>query len=192
MAYVDTPISTDDQDVSAPQIRGNFLQANTSFGVDHFQFSDLDANNGKHLQAHLVERLGPNIPTTAADEGAIYTKLSAIVPLQTELFWRSESSATEIQLTTGAVSATASGYTFLPGGLVMQWASFVMNVASSSQTVTFPIPFNAACLSLVITPNTNVPAINNIGFTTLTPSNFVAFRNNSTTGTGFFYIAIGN
>lgn len=48
MAYVNTPIASDDLDISQPQIQGNFLQANTSFGTDHYAFSDLTGNNGFH------------------------------------------------------------------------------------------------------------------------------------------------
>jgi hypothetical protein len=48
MVYYDVPLGTQKQNVSAPQIRNNFAQANDSFGVDHYNFADETVNNGFH------------------------------------------------------------------------------------------------------------------------------------------------
>jgi hypothetical protein len=42
------PQAGDFLSVSQGQILNNFSKANTSFGIDHYPFSDLTANNGKH------------------------------------------------------------------------------------------------------------------------------------------------
>lgn len=69
-SYVDTPISTDNLNVSAPQIRGNFTQANTSFGMNHYAFNDQTANNGKH--SVIQTPLQGSVPSTVSSEPAIY------------------------------------------------------------------------------------------------------------------------
>ena len=48
MAYFDTPIGTVAQNVTQPQIRTNFSQANTSFGIDHYDFTVTTGNSGFH------------------------------------------------------------------------------------------------------------------------------------------------
>jgi len=59
MAYVDTPLPNDDLDVSQPQMRTNFSSANTTFGIDHYQFSDLTANLGYHKVTHWPSETAP-------------------------------------------------------------------------------------------------------------------------------------
>lgn len=49
MVYLrNEPIATDDLSVSQPKLLGNTNQADDSFGVDHYAFSNLTANNGFH------------------------------------------------------------------------------------------------------------------------------------------------
>ena len=86
------------------------------------------------------------------------------------------SSTPEIQVTPGAVNinatttvngtilgsgsfATPNGYTNLPGGLILQWAQGVAATTDNTQTVTWPIAFPTACLS-VLTTNLNVSGTN--------------------------------
>ena len=48
-----------------------------------------------------------------------------------------------------ANSASANGYTVLPGGVVMQWGSGLAN--TTGNTVTFPVPFSTAIYSFSVT-----------------------------------------
>src|SRR5580693_5148069 len=52
----------------------------------------------------------------------------------------------------GIANVAANGYTFLPGGLLLQWGQFVAN---STSKITFPLPFPTNCLSVVVTPGAN-------------------------------------
>ena len=51
-----------------------------------------------------------------------------------------------------AASLTPNGYTYLPNGLIMQWGAYTSGITeNTSSIVTFPIPFNVACFSVVAT-----------------------------------------
>ncbi len=52
---------------SQGDIKDNFSSANTSFGVDHYAFSDLTANNGKHKFVTTPVPSPVAHPVTAAD-----------------------------------------------------------------------------------------------------------------------------
>lgn len=55
----DTPLPTDYLNtISQPVFRQNFNQLNTSFGIDHYPFSDVTANNGFHNQVTTPIRVG--------------------------------------------------------------------------------------------------------------------------------------
>lgn len=101
MAYFDTPISTDNQDVSAPQIRTNFSQANTSFGTDHYAFDDATANNGNHKVIRTPDQ--SSAPTTSSSIAAMYGLIPAQVgsgdPVGLIQFSRGPSDATPSPVT---------------------------------------------------------------------------------------------
>lgn len=154
------PQPTDDQSNSQGQLLANNQQLDTSFSVDHYAFSDLTANNGKHKAIHLVNQ---SDPTTAAGEIAIYDKLVSSIP---ELFMRRASNGSVIQMSVGnPVIATSGGAfglslsTFLPGGIILKAMRYtpatspVVNIPFSSFGIgSFP----TACLGLIITLNINL------------------------------------
>lgn len=142
------PQPTDDLSVSQGDLLGNMQQLDTSFDIDHFTFSNLTANNGKHRKVTMPVRGAA--PATIAGEGALYFKTSGS---GTALYMvRDNNAGTEVQLTTasvGNVTASANGCCWLPGGLFLQWGS----VASpgSSGSVNYPVPFTAI-YSVQLTP----------------------------------------
>jgi hypothetical protein len=146
---------------SQPQIKGNFAQLDTSFGVNHVKYSTI-ANNGKHTKVEMAN-FNVKPPGLAAFEGTIYTKSDGT---QSQLFYTPDNTANEYQLTKiinsqfatfgkfvnnytpqgggGAVgTAYDAGWTFLPGqspGLVQLYGRYsVGSGMSSSGTVKFPI-----------------------------------------------------
>lgn len=70
------PQPGDDLSDSQPKILANFNRANSSFGVDHYAFADLTANNGKHNQittpAYIANPPTGLPPVTAVAEPKIY------------------------------------------------------------------------------------------------------------------------
>lgn len=58
--------------ISQGQILGNFQKADSSFGNDHYAFSNGSANNGKHQVIRTPDQVTD--PATATSEPAIYAK----------------------------------------------------------------------------------------------------------------------
>lgn len=97
---------------SRPQVLNNFAVLRSTIAENHFDVNDADA--GKHGTAIFPE-VGnpsfPNPPTTAANEGALYTKDSGGT---TQLFWRQESNGGEFG------HAYIKGQVALPAGPTTQ------------------------------------------------------------------------
>lgn len=126
------PASGQTLGASRPQILDNFTSLKTTIDQDH-----VDMNNsgpGKHNKSTYPEQAAA--PTTAANEGAVYTKEAATT---TELYWRKENNGAEIQMTRGTPTDGVKGYTFLPGGLLLQWGA--VNATISGVPETFAIAF---------------------------------------------------
>ncbi len=66
------PIATDDLDVSQPKLANNTNLSDDSFGVDHYKFSDLTANNGFHNRVTTPLIVGAAHPTTDATHEIFY------------------------------------------------------------------------------------------------------------------------
>ena len=178
------PQPQDDPSQSQNEILENFQTINTSNSVNHVAFNNTD--QGKHKFIQMPEVTAPDpIPTTAANEGALFTEVSNSL---TELFWVPESNGTKIQLTNGSIDASASGYTFLPGNLLIQWGTAAGNSSATGFINTFPLTF-LALRTVTCTPvntgsltNWNIYSQSNDGFKV------------KTSGAGPFtinYIAIG-
>lgn len=135
-------------------IRTNFQQIDVVNSVNHIAFNESD--KGKHKFMQMPEQ-GSN-PTTAVNEGALVVRVGTN-PAEANLFFRGESDGALYQLTRsdqtnqarfGMSSSTLpNGWTFLPGGLILQWGS-VTNPGTSG-TVTFAtsnINFPTAVLNI--------------------------------------------
>lgn len=137
------PLGTDAPSASAAEFRTNFAQIATLVGVNHEAFNTGDA--GKHKFLQMPEQ--SSAPSTAANEGALYTKA---VSGATQLFYREESSGTERQMT-GAFTAATNGEATLPGGLVFKWGQ--STTVGTTVTVTYPSPFSTSTFVVLLTPN---------------------------------------
>lgn len=133
------PQPTDIPSESQGQILTNFTQLNTIFSNNHVTFNAA-ANNGKHTFCQFPEQGAA--PATAVNEGAIYTRqgVSAVA----ELFFRRESSGTELGLTgapttTAIVGGTVYGYT-TPFGFTVNWGTGV-TAGTGFWQVTYAIAF---------------------------------------------------
>jgi hypothetical protein len=69
MVYYNTPVGTATISSTTTKINNNFSQANTSFGVDHYNFADETENNGFHNTVTTPLIVGDAHPTT--DEGHV-------------------------------------------------------------------------------------------------------------------------
>jgi len=112
----DTPAnSAEDPSQSQPKITSNFQALNTSNSVNHVAYNDAD--QGKHKFMQMPEQA--SAPSTAANEGALYTAVEATSTVS-ELVYRREGNGAAIAFTETAGSAD-SGWTRLPSGLILGW-----------------------------------------------------------------------
>lgn len=170
MSYT-TGIPTNGQSLgnSRPQVQGNFDYINTSNSVNHVAFNS--SGFGKHKFLQMPEQ--GSAPATAANEGGLYTKESQSI---TNLFWRQESSGTQIQMTNIAPTNSQKGSTFLPGGLLLQWDFVTIGASGSATTVTLLEQFTKAGVNfdpyvVMVTPSASAASITGLSLGT---RNFVA------------------
>lgn len=189
----------------------NFAQTNTSFGIDHKPLTDSSSNNGYHTVVHLVPfstttSNPPNnqpivSPSTVAGIGELFdAEINDGVNTDEALFFKTGGGRL-IQLTRNFVPVSSNnGYTFLPGGLILQWGQ-INSVNSSFTTLTFStanIAFPTSCFNIWTQPYgsgtvAGGSATVDIRKSTISNTSFQwAFVTNSSQYTGFFWAAIGN
>jgi hypothetical protein len=174
---------------SKPQVRTNFNDAFTSFAINHVDFNTM--NTGWHTFITLfTQSIDIAVPGTSGAN--VYSKLFAGNSLP-QLFLKQGSTTTTYQLTGTALAASstpspiANGFTWLPGGLLIQWGSFIDTAPSP---LVFPIAFPSAMFSITESnSNTNTT----IAFTTTigSPTTGINYAVKSATGSTIRWIAIG-
>lgn len=185
MTYQPRPNASGDTLVgSRDPIRTNFQIIEDDFAINHVGFDE--SGEGKHKFLQMPEQA--SAPTTAANEGALYTKENNSI---TTLFWRNESNGDEIALTTSqSPTSSTNGATFLPGNILMQWGKVV--APGTSGQVTFTETFGAAPYSIQVTlertSGNQTATVSNSTVPTTTTFNYLS----SSSGSEFLYwIAIG-
>ncbi len=124
-------------------VQKNFNQLNTTYSVDHIPLTDPDSQNGYHKALHMVDPGAPLTPV--ATVGQLFnSNQNDGINTDTELFWLTGNGLL-LQLTRNFVpTAATNGYTFLPGGLIMQWGAIAATntnptvVFTSSGNINFP------------------------------------------------------
>lgn len=204
------PTGTVNLDVDYQNIQANFQQLDTTFAVDHVTFSNATAQNGYHQSVHLnpvstTSTNPPNnqpvvSPVAVAGIGQLFSsEINDGINADSALYFLTGDNRL-MQLTRNFVPVSASnGYTFFPGGLIVQWGQ-VTSTASSFQTLTFAtnnIAFPNNCFSVWTQPygSSSVPgsqATVEIRKSTISATSFDwVFVTNSGAYTGFFWIALG-
>jgi hypothetical protein len=189
MTYTsNVPLSGQTLGATRPLIETNFQQIATVMAVNHEAFNA--SGEGKHKFVQLTHQ--GSDPATAASEVVLYNKLGA-GPAEQDLFMRAQSSSDIYQLTrvdntnfakfATSTGGNSSGWTFLPGGMLLQYGSGSATPVSSN--ITFPKAFTNAPYSVTIgqkgSNQTNVPSVTTTNFSVITPS-----------GTSnFYWMAIG-
>lgn len=136
------PLADDLMSESQGQILTNFGQLNTIFDQDHVTYDDVTAvNRGKHNQSTYPD--SSSDPNPALNELALYSK---DVGGNSRLFLQQENSGTVIQLSGIDPLIAVAGFTFLPGGVLLQWGKEVS--PGTSGTVTLPVAFPTTVFSI--------------------------------------------
>ena len=136
---------------TASQFRTNFTALDNIFANNHYKFDDPTvANRGFHKFSTYVEQ-GAG-PATAAGMIALYCKSYGS---QDCLYFRRPGSGAEILLTgpSGPVQA-ANGYTFVPGGILIQWGKLIA-VPIANTNYSFNIHFSGNVYQVFVTPISN-------------------------------------
>lgn len=192
------PADGDSPSIAPGQLRANFDVIKDIVEKDH-QWDDTPVtNSGKHTKVRMPEQSAiPSGLTT--NEGTLYTKESSS---KTELYWSSENDGDEYQMTvsiTGSFSRLGTntnytgnnngGWTFLPGGLILQYGR--LTTPGSSGAVTFPLifPSGNAPFSIVITNERGSARAS--GYNNASSTGFSYFLETSGS-TAINWIAIGN
>jgi hypothetical protein len=208
------PTGTVNLDVDYQNIQNNFSQLDTSFNVDHVTFSNTSLQNGYHKSIHFnpistTATNGPNnippvVPVTTAGFGQLFNVETNDGPgaADTNLYFKT-GLGNLIALTRSLLpSAGANGYTFIPGGFILQWGIYTapaLNWPTTEQTLTFltQVPANVnftAANYIVLTTFTGASGSSgSIGITSKSNTNFKwRFGGSSNSSfTGFQWIAIG-
>jgi hypothetical protein len=209
MPYVSTPNPGQSLGGTRDQMRTNTDLLKQSLAVNHV---DLDlADTGKHKFMQIPTNPGPTLPGNL-NEGLLYTKTGT----NTNLFYSPDAGSVEYQLTrtidaqsslfstntqypqAPAVAFETGGWTFLPGGLILQYGtSNPGSIGPSFGTTKFPISFTSApfivqvsaiCKSSGASIN-NTISVNN-GSVTATKFGW-NWQTSTSQYTGFTWIAIG-
>ena len=207
MAYTSSiPNSGESLGSTRARINANFVEIDTYTKINHVGFNEGDA--GKHIYLQLPEGTvsGKGVPATAANEGGLYTEVGTN-PAEANLFFRGESNGKEYQLTRSDQTNNATfgnyteysvgppslngGWTFLPGGLILQYG-LVPN-GQTSATVTFPIAFPTSVITVVFGLIRNNNTAHSVAIQSATLPTVTGFSYySSSTNNAFYWHAIGN
>lgn len=182
---------------------------NGSFSRNHIPL-DVSTNNGKHTFVELVDSdpVGtPPVPPLSSGTGTIYTKNTGAQ----NMFYTNGSTGNEYQLTnvsggadfakfgtnTTYTGSLEGGWTFLPGGLFLQYGYAPISAAGTPTPITFPISFNNPPFSItigIINTQGNSPSANSafVKDGTVVSSGFTATNSSGSSGTQIYWMAIGN
>jgi hypothetical protein len=191
-------------------IQGNFTSLNTQWQVDHVPLTTTGGSppNGYHTQVHLVPQ---STPLATSGYGQVYSNtVNDGINTDQTLFFLTGGNR-NLQLTRNFVPVSASnGYTFLPGGLILQWGlvngthggdnHFNGGDSSSVTFATSNIAFPNNCFTVWAHPmyTTGNPPASSSSATVAIDRGFTrlsfnwSFASGSGSYTRFFWFAIGN
>jgi hypothetical protein len=187
---------------SQPLMLANAKYLESNIGKDHnFTSNTSNTNDGYHKVIHFVNQLMD--PFSIASTGQFYTK--TLNGNQQLVFMNSAGNVQQLTTFPSTVLTTAEfgtntnyppavtnqngGWTYLPGGLILQYGSMV--ATGNNTTIVFPIAFSSGLYSLVTTLSQTSSGGISYGVSTQTTTGFIFTKNSTGTGT-FFWQAIGN
>ena len=147
------PNATDLLSQSQVTLKANNIALNTSFGRNHVPFSTA-TNNGKHTFIEMPVSAGIPAPGPGliSGEGTLYTNT---ISSASELLYTPDASGNIYQITNTKVAKYAQfgtmtnytgsifgGWTFLPGGLILNYGFLAS--PTSNQTITFARPYDSS------------------------------------------------
>jgi hypothetical protein len=208
------PTGTVNLDIDYQNLQTNFTQLNNIFGVDHTPFN-LALNSGYHGSIHFVPQsttttnppnnYPPTPPAAVAGVGQLFSATSNDGYASSQLLYFMTGAGNLRQLTSNFTpSANTNGFTFIPGGLTIQWGFQVLGSGSSvSGSLLFATAnrnfanncYNVQTTLVSKTAGGTSSSNNSLFIRTTTVSNLgFSYRYNgeSSDFSGFYWMAIGN
>ena len=207
----DIPAANHNPAVDQPDMKTNTNSTKDLIAEDHYTFG-VD-NGGFHKQIRLPDLTAiTNLAPRIAKSGTLWTQtaISTGVTTESNLFYVPDLTADSYQLTRTITSKKAlfgtitddypgsggagnfGGWTFLPGGLLLQYGYSNKVVSSNSSTITFPIPFTTAVFNVqatVVTDDNSTIRFSINGLATLT--DFTTTQTKSAHFVNLYWQAIG-
>jgi hypothetical protein len=208
----DIPASNHNPSVDQPDMRTNTNSIANLIAEDHYTFGV--PNGGFHKQIRLPDLTAiGNLASRIANSGTLWTQkaISTGVTQESNLFYVPDLTNDDYQLTRTITASKAlfstntayynpvdarfdGGWTFLPGGLLMQYGRYTNNPINSSDIVVYPVPFNSAAFSIQLTLTTTAQTATVVQIS-VTGSNSTSFswQRHASSGSynGFYWVAIG-
>lgn len=162
--------------------------------VDHVGFNS--TYGGTHAQVQLQELSGiapPGVPTGLVGNGfgTLYTN---VINGNGELWYVRGASTTGIQLTgPGTPTVSSNGYTFLPGGILMEWGNFTATNIST-KAVTFPLAFpnNVFNVQVTYVVSDSSTIRNGVESGTISKTGFTWIGTSTSSLVSVYWTAVGN
>ncbi len=173
------------------------MQTNTNsifsiLNVDHESFGSQNNIDGRHKQVSLINEVAPGVPASIG--GVLFANNPAG---SSQPFWQNGIAPANVfqiftysSVTSPVVSTT--GFTYLPGGLIMQWG--IVNNPASTGTQAYPIPFPTNVFGVFFNFGRNASSVDSFWINTAGVNNLTQFAWRASTGSASFlyWQAIGN
>ncbi len=204
------PASGDNPSADQPGMLNNNISTALIIDVDHIGFNQTPGG-GKHRWTRLITpaSLGASLPGGVLNEGLVYTKTasSAGVLTETDLFYRPDATSDEYQLTrtitaslptfgtdTNYIGGNTGGWTFLPGGLLLQYGFTTPAVTPGDTPIVYPVKFvSGPAFSITVSPvvSTGANFVAGVKLATSTSTGFSATTASTGSVKSYYWIAIG-
>jgi hypothetical protein len=178
---------------------GNFTAIQEDLDFDHVAISDV-TNRGKHNKSTYPVQAGtpPTIIGESLMFGKDYASRSELAMIRdgTTNIYRLTTTPdadpnyyTRFGTNTNYVGTQVGGWTFLPGGLILQYGRTL--TTGHSTTINFPLPFAANPYSLSAIRVTFNGSLYKFAFSDVTPFSFNFENESNTAGRAIRWMAIG-
>ena len=196
----DIPEATHNPSTDQPDMKINTNSIDSIIAVDHYSFEEANLD-GTHRQVQLRDTAGGNGTIPAGLQGNGWeTIYSSATAGSGELWFVRGASATGIQLTGPGTPLTGdNGYTFLPGGILLQWGrKSLSGTGQQNVTINYLAEGNIAMpndtfIAVATLRNSSASTTNNptVSIGTRTSAGFILHYSGDSGYNEFQWIAIG-
>lgn len=202
------PTGTVPLNIDYQNIKNNFTQLDSSFDIDHVTFSNQSPQNGYHKSIHLNPvsttatnppnnqplshvSVPPSLPTLTPNYGQLFSaQINDNNSVDTALFFLTGNDL-NLQLTSNFLpSSTSNGYTFLAGGVILQWGT--ASSTGSTTPISFPKVFPNNVFTVTTSRGQPSGSGTSYGSINITNSGFNFTADSSSVGVSLRWMAIGN